>query len=567
MLTNSDIAELTAFRRHLHRHPEISGEEAWTGAEIAAELRKLAPGGLVSGLGGHGLAAVWQGAAPGPTVLFRSETDALPIHETPRGDHSSTRPGTAHLCGHDGHSTILLGLARLLARRPPARGRVVLLFQPAEETGAGAAAVLADPRFAPLTPDWSFSLHNMPGIPLGQVALQAGPAACASEGMAVTFTGHTSHASTPQFARSPALALAALIPAAMAAGPGGALDPGFRLVTVTHVRMGEPVFGITPGEAQVYLTLRCLLDADMKELRDRLTSLALDLTTAHGLTVSFTAHDRFAASTNDPEATEVLTRALAALQIPRVPGHQPMRPSEDFGLFGSISKSAMLFLGAGEHHPNLHNPDYDFPDDLIPIGARIFDRTLRDLLDGWLLIFDENQCRSGLDLARDDEIHRHALAEAHIGPGLDGEIADQGRAGGVFAEFGADRCLGYQPVREFRDPRIVADHHHAIALGMLQHRHHHIRPGMIQRRLQLQHRRARQRGRDPGKGLAGAQAVGAQHLIRHIAARGQPLPQVCRRSLAPLVQRPVVIRRHRVVPAGLGVARQDQALHLWNCLM
>lgn len=383
MLTNSDIAELTAFRRHLHRHPEVSGAEARTAAEVVAQLRPLNPDQIVTGLGGHGVAAVWQGADPGPTVLFRAELDALPITELPRGDHTSTTPGTAHLCGHEGHTTILLGLARLLSRRPLARGRAVLMFQPAEETGAGAAAVLAAPAFAPLRPDWSFSLHNMPGIPLGHVALQEGPAACASEGLAIRFTGHTSHASTPHFARSPALALAALIPAAMQAGPGGDLTPGFRLVTVTHARMGEPAFGITPGEAQVYLTLRTLLDEDMAALRDQITALAESLAQAHGLTVAFSTHDRFAACRNDAPATAAFTRALAALDIPRVPGHQPMRPSEDFGLFGSLSPSAMLLLGAGEDHPKLHNPDYDFPDDLIPIGTQIFHRTLRDLLGGY----------------------------------------------------------------------------------------------------------------------------------------------------------------------------------------
>ncbi len=380
MLTNSDIAELAAFRRHLHRHPELSGDEVWTAAEVAAQLRALAPDQLLCGLGGHGVAAVWTGADPGPTLLFRSELDALPITDLSGADHASQIPGKGHLCGHDGHSTILLALARLIARRRPARGRVVLLFQPAEETGAGAAAVLADPAFAAITPDWAFSLHNMPGMPLGHVALQDGPANCASEGLAIRFTGHTSHASTPEHARSPALAVAALIPAAMAAGPGGAVVPGFRLVTVTHARMGEPAFGITPGEAEVWLTLRCLLDADMAALRDQVMALARDLAAAQGLTVGFSTQERFAACHNDPQATAALIRALDALQVPHDPGPLPMRGSEDFGLFGSVAKSAMFLLGSGVDRPMLHNPNYDFPDDLIPLGARIFDRTLRDLL-------------------------------------------------------------------------------------------------------------------------------------------------------------------------------------------
>jgi amidohydrolase len=380
MLTNADVVELTEFRHRLHRHPEISGEEEWTAAQVVQALKPLRPNCIVTGLGGHGVAAVWNAPEVGPTVMFRSELDALPIEDLSQAAHHSTIAGKGHLCGHDGHTTILTGLARLIARRPPARGRVVLMFQPAEEDGSGAAAVLADPRFAKIRPDWAFALHNMPGVPMGHAVIAPGPANCASEGLRVVFRGRTAHASMPETGVSPAPALAALMPAVLAAGPGGAVVPGFRLVSICHARMGEPAFGITPGEGELWLTLRTLLDGDMAALRDEVIGLARHLAEQHGLAVEFTHHDRFAACTNNADASQAIIRSLDALVISHDDRGLPMRASEDFGLFGAQARSAMFLLGAGETGPALHNSDYDFPDDLIPHGVAIFDRIRQDLL-------------------------------------------------------------------------------------------------------------------------------------------------------------------------------------------
>lgn len=380
MLTNSDIVELTAFRRHLHAHPEVSGHEEWTAATVLAALRPLSPDQIVTGLGGHGVAVVFDGAAPGPTVMFRSELDALPIEELTGIDYRSTIPGKGHLCGHDGHSTILLGLARLISRRRPAQGRVVLMFQPAEEDGSGAAAVIADPRFAEIAPDWAFSLHNIPGVGFGDVLLKDGPVNCASRGLKLLFSGKTSHASVPEAGISPALTLARLIRAIAAAGAGGTVGPGYRLTTITHMTMGEPAFGISPGAAELWVTLRALTDDDMQSLLAEVTELAGAEAQRAGLGLTLSHHDVFHACNNHPEAVARFVSALDAEAVHHEPGDLPMRGSEDFGLFGGSAKSAMIFLGVGKVHPMLHNPDYDFPDALIPIGARIFDRVLRDLL-------------------------------------------------------------------------------------------------------------------------------------------------------------------------------------------
>ncbi|GHF59377.1 amidohydrolase [Seohaeicola zhoushanensis] len=370
-LGNSDIVQLTAFRRELHRFPEVSGQEEATARRVVAALRGTGPDRIVTGLGGHGVAAVYEGTSEGPSVLVRCELDALPIEELSAAAHRSTVPGTGHLCGHDGHMAVLMGVARVLGRSRPEHGRIVLLFQPAEEDGSGAAKVLADPQFEALRSDYALSLHNMPGMPLGQVALAAGPMNCASRGALIRLRGRTAHASMPETGLSPMVALSRLMPALTALGQGsGPSDPGFRLVTVTHARLGEPAFGIAPGEAELWATLRTTRDEDMAALVAAVEELVLEM--GAGLVPEIGYHDVFRACGNHPEATDILARALTAEGVSWDAGDLPMRASEDFGRFGDVSKSAMFLLGAGEETPALHNPDYDFPDELIPLGAGIF---------------------------------------------------------------------------------------------------------------------------------------------------------------------------------------------------
>ena len=330
------------------------------------------PDELLEGLGGHGLAAVYAGAEPGPTVLFRCELDGLPIEERGRPAYRSRVAGCSHMCGHDGHMAIVTALAHLFRRRPPARGRAVLLYQPAEETGAGAAAVLADPQFQALDPDYCFALHNMPGLPLGHVALRAGPVCCASRGMCIDLDGATAHASQPETGTSPAQALAGLLTALPALGGGEPTAPDFAMATVTHARLGEPSFGVAPGSASLWLTLRTGVDAAMEQLVSRAEATVRAVAEAAGLSFAIRYEDVFHHCENDGEATAILRGAMAAARIPEAAYPFPMRASEDFGLFGGRARAALCLLGAGEASPHLHNADYDFPDPLIGTGADLF---------------------------------------------------------------------------------------------------------------------------------------------------------------------------------------------------
>ncbi|MCB1395805.1 MAG: amidohydrolase [Rhodobacteraceae bacterium] len=381
VLSNSDIAELTDWRRELHRHPELSGEERETAARVCAMLEPTAPDEVMTGLGRHGIAAIYAGTAPGPTVLLRCELDGLPIREENDAlPHCSQTPGKGHLCGHDGHMAILTATARWLGRNRPRTGRVVLLYQPAEEDGSGAEKVIADPRFATISPDFAFALHNFPGLPLGHAMLSEGPANCASRGMRIVLRGRTAHASQPETGTSPAPAMARLVTELTALGTGGKpTDPAFSLVTVTHARLGEPAFGIAPGEAELWVTLRTQRDAGMDALVSAAEAAVADAAGDTGLGWEITYRDVFRHCENDPEATRILREALAQAGVPLREADGPLRGSEDFGRFGDHARAAMFLLGSGSDLPSLHNPDYDFPDALIPVGARVFARVVLDV--------------------------------------------------------------------------------------------------------------------------------------------------------------------------------------------
>lgn len=380
MLTNLDVIELTEFRRELHRFPEISGEEANTAGMIETAAKSLGANQILTGLGGHGVAVIFDSGNDGPTVLFRAELDALPIEELSYAPWVSKVQGKAHLCGHDGHMAMLLAFGRLLSRNPVATGRVVLMFQPAEEDGSGARAVVNDPAFKEIAPDWAFAIHNEPGRALGIVSTRIGVINYASQGLVINLKGKTAHAASPEDGISPVQTVASLLPALSSLANGGELNDEFTLATLTHVNIGEPTFGIAPSDAAIYVTLRTANDDAMSDLVGSARQLASEAAEEAGLEVSFEICDEFAASINDADAVKIAKVAMDALDITSSDTELPMRESEDFGVFGWGAKAAMLRLGSGEEIPALHNPDYDFPDELIPIGSAIFDRIARDLL-------------------------------------------------------------------------------------------------------------------------------------------------------------------------------------------
>lgn len=389
-INDQEVAVLRDWRHKLHQFPEISGEEAETAREVVSFLSDTRPDQVVTELGGHGVALIYEGAEVGPSVMLRCELDALQIQEISDLPYRSRTDGKAHMCGHDGHMAMMAGVARHLGQNRPARGRAILLFQPAEETAHGAEAVIADPKFASIRPDYAFAIHNMPGLPLAHVAIAEGQITCASMGLCIRLEGKTAHASMPETGISPAMAISRIIATLKTLEAGDAVGPGFRRLTVTGVHMGKKVFGITPGDAEIRMTLRTPESDAIEVLADTVMEMVRAIAAEEGLTVGHSTHNFFRACINDPESAAIFGNATDEMGLSRVAGYVPIRGAEDFGLFGSCSKAALLFIGSGMDRPMVHNPDYDFPDELIPKGAQLF----LNVLDQLLGVTPQNQPQS-----------------------------------------------------------------------------------------------------------------------------------------------------------------------------
>lgn len=376
----SAAADIREFRHRLHARPELSGRETETAQRVVERLAQSRPARVVSGLGSMqtGVCAVYEGGQAGPAILVRCELDALPIQERNRFGHRSTVPGVAHMCGHDGHMATLAALAGDLGANPIARGRVQLLFQPAEETGAGAVAVLEDPRFRALgDPDYVYALHNVPKYPLGTVLLREGVFAQGSVGFIVNFSGRTSHASYPEHGVNPSVAVTRLVTAVNGFGSsfaGKASAP--VLGTISYARIGReetgPNFGTTPGEACVSGVLRAQRSADLERLRAELADLAGRLAMESGLGHALTWHEAFAATESDGGCVAVVRAAAMRLGLAVQELDEPFRWSEDFGYFTAAFRGAFFGLGSGVDQPQLHDERYDYPDELIATGARLY---------------------------------------------------------------------------------------------------------------------------------------------------------------------------------------------------
>jgi amidohydrolase len=372
--------DFISIRRELHANPELSGAEQQTAQRISAVFQVLNPDRTVANLGGNGIAFVFDSRQHGPSVLFRCELDAIPVHEENDLAYRSQNPGRSHNCGHDGHMATMARFGFMISKRRPARGRIILLFQPAEETGQGAAAVVNDPKFKGLNADFAFAFHNLPGYPLGAVVLRPGVMNCASRGMIVRLSGITSHAARPEDGVSPALAMSELIQGLAGLPSDPELKRVYNQVTVVHARLGEPAFGLSPGDAEVRSTLRTESDDAMRILTERAVQLVKEKATSANLGFDISWSDEFVASINDPGACDMVRKAAAAAGLNVIELAAAMRVSEDFGQFSARIPGAMFGLGAGENCPGLHHADYDFPEKLIELGSNVFIEVARSLV-------------------------------------------------------------------------------------------------------------------------------------------------------------------------------------------
>ncbi len=369
---------LTSFRHELHAHPELAHAEHATAERVVRFMQQFNPTEIVTGIGGTGVVVTFDSGVDGPRMLFRCELDALPIVETEVDEYASVDVGVSHKCGHDGHMAMIAGLGQALSERPLNRGVVHLLFQPAEETGTGASAVLDDPTFGRFRPDFAVAIHNMPGFPLHAVVIKSGSITAAVRSFVVRFTGRVAHASEPEKGENPSFAVADLLRNANALVVADQLDPNFRLVTPVHVSVGSVAYGVAAGEGEVHFTIRASSNDGLAELQSEIGGIAERVAARDRLAVAIEVVEDFYANINDPEVTARVHRAAESCGHEIVVPDVGMRAGEDFGLFTERFPCCLVLLGAGEDHLPIHNSGYDFPDELITTGVELFERIVRD---------------------------------------------------------------------------------------------------------------------------------------------------------------------------------------------
>ena len=366
-------------RKQLHRQPELSSKEINTADTIAKILAPYKANKVTRGLGGTGVAFEFHApdyyASSGITTLIRCELDALPIQEINDFEHRSAIDGVSHKCGHDGHMAIVASLAETLSITPPKAGRVILLFQPAEETGEGARSVVADDRYSNLAPDYAFALHNLPGQAAGEVFVKPGLFNYASAGLTIQLQGVESHAAHPEDGLSPASLMCDLIQQLQ--GLPGTID-GHNFVTIISANMGQGSFGTAPGYAEIKVTLRSDSNSAMELLASHAEQLVDSLSGQTDIQATTRWSDQFSTCSNTPLGAQLVEQACRSTGNQCTVIETPYRWSEDFGkLLESAKEGAMFTLGAGITSPQLHKPDYDFNDELIEQGRNLFIELIR----------------------------------------------------------------------------------------------------------------------------------------------------------------------------------------------
>ena len=376
-----NVEDIIKLRREIHQNPELSGRERYTSERIKKFISKFNPDETITEIAGNGIAFVFKGKEEGKTILLRSELDALPISEQNSFEYKSLNDNVAHKCGHDGHMAILSGLASLLNNNKPKKGKIVFLFQPAEETGEGAKSVLEDKKFNAVKPDYVFALHNLPGFSINSVIIKPGIFASASKGMIVKLSGKTSHASEPENGISPVPAVASIIQKLPLLPDKMPNKKNFSLITIIHLRVGSVAFGTSPGEGEIMATFRAFENDDLDTLTKMSEKIIKEEAKNYGLKYSVDWTEEFPSSINNNGCVGIVKKCSEKLNLNIIEIEEPFRWSEDFGHFLNKYKGVLFGVGSGKEHPDLHNPDYDFPDSIIKPSVELFYSITKEILD------------------------------------------------------------------------------------------------------------------------------------------------------------------------------------------
>ncbi|HID67042.1 MAG TPA: amidohydrolase [Roseibacterium sp.] len=366
--------DMKTWRRHLHAHPELQFDCHQTAAFVAEKLRAFGVDTIHEGIAQSGIVAIIEGNGDGPTIGLRADMDALPIEEMTGAEYASTVPGKMHACGHDGHTTMLLGAAKYLAETRNFKGRVALIFQPAEESGGGAGVMVEEGIMDTFDITRVFGIHNVPGRDLGQVFTTPGPIMAAADTFTIDIEGKGGHGAYPHETIDP-------IPPAIAIAQGfstivsrnhRALDD--LVISLTQIHSGT-IDNVVPGTAYLNGTIRTF-DPDVRAMAERrMEEIVAGVATSYGVTAQFTYVRGYPPTINDADqvdfAAEVARDVVGPAKVDATASRE--MGAEDFAYMLQARPGAYMFLGAGEG-AGLHHPEYDFNDEVAPIGASILAR-------------------------------------------------------------------------------------------------------------------------------------------------------------------------------------------------
>ncbi len=365
-------SELTAWRRHLHMHPELAYEEVETAAFVAATLREVGCDEVHERIGKTGVVGVIRAGTSDRRIGLRADMDALPIQEATGAPHASKHPGKMHACGHDGHTAMLLGAAKYLAETRNFDGTVYLVFQPAEEGRAGAKAMMEDGLFERFPVADIYGLHNWPAIPAGTFAMCEGPAMAASDEFRITVKGRGCHAAMPHLGLDPVVVTAQIV-LGLQCIVSRETDPlDNAVLSVTQIHTGH-TFNVVPEEALIVGTVRSFKPETRDRVQARLAEVASGIARSFGLEATVQYRRGYPPTVNHVREAAIGAAAAALVvgddKVDRNP--DPVMGAEDFAFMLEAVPGSYIWMGTGEggNPALLHSQHYDFNDEALPLGV------------------------------------------------------------------------------------------------------------------------------------------------------------------------------------------------------
>lgn len=375
--------EMVAWRRHIHAHPETAFEEHQTSDYVALRLHEFGVD-VHRGLAGTGVVGTLKGnRADGPAIGLRADMDALDIEEKNEVEHRSQNPGKMHACGHDGHTAMLLGAAKYLAETRNFAGTVHFIFQPAEENEGGAQVMVQDGLFEKFPVESVYGMHNMPGIPVGEFAVRPGPIMAAFDLFEINLTGTGTHAATPNLGRDAIVAGAQLITALQTIRSRTTSPFDAAVVSVTQMHAGS-TWNVIPEEVVVRGTARAFSSRVQSHVEAEIRRIADGVAQTFAVAAEVRYERRYPATVNTPEETGLtadVAREVAGSDKVSL-DKDPMMGAEDFSFMLNEKPGVYMWIGNGPRDGGcmLHNPHYDFNDDILPLGASYWSRLVETRL-------------------------------------------------------------------------------------------------------------------------------------------------------------------------------------------